>query len=85
VTMKNDVFCDVAPCGFNLTGRFGGMSRLHLQGRRHNSAFTVNRLTYFLARVITSALKLEAICSSETSVCNKTIRPHIPEDGILQV
>jgi hypothetical protein len=42
-----------------------------------------NRLTLFLACVISSTLKMEATHSSETSVCNKPTRHHIPEDGIL--
>jgi hypothetical protein len=84
--MNNDVFCDVAPCGFNLNRRVGGMSRLHLQGKSHNSAFTVNNsLTHFLARVISSALKMETTYSSETLICNKPISQYIPEGGILQI
>jgi hypothetical protein len=38
-----------------------------------------NRLTLFFARVI----KMEATCSTETSVYNKPTRRHIPEDDIL--
>jgi hypothetical protein len=35
VTMKNAVFWDVAPCRSNeMNRRFGGMYRLHLQGRK---------------------------------------------------
>jgi hypothetical protein len=37
----------------------------------------------FLARVISSTLKMEATRFSETSVCNKPTWRHIPEDGIL--
>jgi hypothetical protein len=30
VTMRNAVFCDVAPCGFIIDRRFGGTCRLNL-------------------------------------------------------
>jgi hypothetical protein len=40
------------------------------------------RLTLFLARVISSILKIDETRSSETSVYNKPTRRHIPEDGI---
>jgi hypothetical protein len=33
-TLKNAVFLDVAPCGFNISRRFGRTCRLHLQCRR---------------------------------------------------
>jgi hypothetical protein len=36
--MKNAVFWDVAPCGFNMNRRFGGACRLHLQGERNNAS-----------------------------------------------
>jgi hypothetical protein len=45
-----------------------------------NAAFSV---VVFLARVIYSVLKMKATRSSETSVCNKPTRRHIPEDDIL--
>jgi hypothetical protein len=50
VTMKNAVFWDVAACGFIIRRRFGETCRLHLQRS--------NRLTVFLARGITSNLKI---------------------------
>jgi hypothetical protein len=38
-----------------------------------------------LAEIISSTLKMEAICSSETSVATQqTTRHHIPEDNTLQ-
>jgi hypothetical protein len=40
-------------------------------------------LTLFLARVISSTLKMEATRSSAISVYNKPTRRHIPENGIL--
>jgi hypothetical protein len=36
--MKNVVFWDVAPCKYFVNLRFGGMYRLHLQGRRNPQA-----------------------------------------------
>jgi hypothetical protein len=43
------------------------------------------RLTLYLARVTSSTLKMEATCSSETSVSNESTRHHGPEDGIFAV
>jgi hypothetical protein len=69
--MKNSVFWNVAPCRSCLNRCFGGTYRLHLQGkkilkRRTSSLQTPTHsgslLEYF------STLKMEAICSSETSV-----------------
>jgi hypothetical protein len=42
------------------------------------------RQSVFLARVISSALKMKATRFSETSVYNKHTRRHIPKDGILR-
>jgi hypothetical protein len=40
---------------------------------------------WFLAQLIFSALKMEAICSSEKSVdTQRTTRRYTPEDGTLQ-
>jgi hypothetical protein len=41
-------------------------------------------VTFSLARVIISILKMEATLFSETSVYDKPTRRHISEDGILQ-
>jgi hypothetical protein len=38
VTMKNAILWDVAPCGFIINRRFGGMCRLHLHGIRNNAS-----------------------------------------------
>jgi hypothetical protein len=45
VTMKNAVFCDVAPCrSCKINRRFGGTYRLHLQGRKiHERGTRVSR------------------------------------------
>jgi hypothetical protein len=72
VTVKNDVFWDVAPCRSCVNRCFGEMYRLHLQGRKiHERGTSVSRW-----------LKMEAIRSSETSVHTRSTRRHIPEDGI---
>jgi hypothetical protein len=45
----------------------------------------INQITITIAEIISSTLKMEAICSSETSVATQqTTRRHIPEDGTLQ-
>jgi hypothetical protein len=87
--MKNAVFSEVAPGGFMINRRFRGMCRLHLQGRRKKREWgkvlhgNYYHLTLFLARVISSTLKMEATCSSETSVYNKPTWHRIAEDSIL--
>jgi hypothetical protein len=80
VTMKNAVFWDVALCRSCVNRRFGGMYRLHLQGRKIReqvAAHTGSLLTDF------STLKMEVIRSSKTSVHTRSTRRHIPEDSIL--
>jgi hypothetical protein len=58
--------------------RFGGTYRLHIQCLSHLLA------CWFLAEFISSTLKMEAICSSETSVDTQRItRRYIPEDDTL--
>jgi hypothetical protein len=47
--------------------------------------FIIHGLTLSLARVISTTLKMEATCSSETSVYSKPTRRHIPEDGQLHI
>lgn len=41
------------------------------------------RQLFFFARDMSSTLKMESTCPSETSVYNRPTRGHIPEDGIL--
>jgi hypothetical protein len=76
----------------------GGTYRLHLQGRRNR--FSKSEASHLLvcctqkfglppacwfAEPNFSTLKMEAICSSETSVeTQRTTRRHIPEDDTLQ-
>jgi hypothetical protein len=80
VVMKSIIFWDMTPCsllGFNR--RFGGTYRLQLQGRRNRFSKPASS-----AEPISSTLKMEAICSFETSVeTQRTTRRHIPEDYTL--
>jgi hypothetical protein len=136
ISMKNALFWDAAPYRSCVNRRFGGMYRLHLQGRKirergtslrrwplckddtqNREAFQFSflklvlrsRIFYpedggdtFLRNVGSnkiyavpppsqagssladySILKMEAICSSETSVHTRSTRCHIPGDGLL--
>jgi hypothetical protein len=89
--MKNAVFWDVAPCRSCVNRRFGGMYRLHLQGKKIRERGTsVKRCSLQTTSVHAgssladfSTLMMEEIHSSETSVYTISTRRHIPEDGIL--
>jgi hypothetical protein len=60
--LKNIILWDMTPCSsFGVNRRFGGTYRLHLQACHL-------LLCWFLAELIYSTPKMEAICSSETSV-----------------
>jgi hypothetical protein len=62
-----------------------GVRRLVADCSSESTEGTVsNRRTLFLARVISSALKLETTRSFETSVYNKLTLHHITRDGFLQ-
>jgi hypothetical protein len=80
-SLKSFVFWHLTPCSpVKANGCFGGTCRLHLQGRARNQAcfMLVSRLAY------SSTLKMEAICSSETSVdVHRNARRYIPEDRAL--
>jgi hypothetical protein len=92
VVMKSIIFWGMMPCSLlSMKRRFGGTYRLHLQGRRHN--FSKNQeasrwqefCLLVLGKIIFSTLKMEAICSSETSLdTQQTTRRHTPEDDTLQ-
>jgi hypothetical protein len=76
----NAVFWEVAPYGSSKNQRFGGMCRLHLQGKQTVSKhLTLFSLAYF------STLKMEATRSSEALALARSTRRHIPEDGILLI
>jgi hypothetical protein len=75
--LKSPIFWDITPCSsLYVKRRFGGTYRLHLQGRNNKFSkkpackqVATNLLErWFLAKLIFSTLKMEAICSSETSV-----------------
>jgi hypothetical protein len=85
---KSAIFWNITPCSpLSVNRRFGGTYRLHLQGLKnklsnHSACHLLSR--WFLAEVIFSTLKMEAICSSETSVDTQlTTRRYFPEDGTL--
>jgi hypothetical protein len=84
--LKNAVFRDVTPCISSCEQMFRRNYCLHLQGIKICEPGTsVSRWLQAdssLADFYT--LKMEAICSSETSVHTKFTRSHIPEDGILR-
>jgi hypothetical protein len=75
--MKSIIFWDVTPCSLLSCNRcFGGTYRLHLQSRRN--------YLLVLAEIVSSTLKIEAICSSKTSdATQQTTRRHIQEDDTL--
>jgi hypothetical protein len=83
--------CDITPCSpLRVKRCFGGTYRLLLQGRRNQfsknqqaSRWQAECLLVF-AELISSTVKMEAICSSETSVeTPRTTRRHIPEYDTL--
>jgi hypothetical protein len=50
--LKNAIFWDVAPCSSCVNRRFGGMYRLHLQGRKiHEQGTSVSRWLQFLQNI----------------------------------
>jgi hypothetical protein len=71
IQSKSTNFWDITPCSpLRVNRRFGGTYRLHLP--------------WFFAELISSTLKMEKICSSETSVDTQRItRCYIPEDVTL--
>jgi hypothetical protein len=89
--LKSIIFWDMTPCSpKSFNRRFGKTYRLHFHGRRNK--FSKNQQASSLppvwllvfAELISSTLKMEAICSSKTSVqTRRTTRRHIPEDGTL--
>jgi hypothetical protein len=76
VIMKSTIFWDLMPCSpLKANRRFGGTYRLRLQDRRINKQDSA----------YSSTLKMEAICSSETSVgFQRTTQRYIPEDSTLE-
>jgi hypothetical protein len=76
--MKSIILWEVTPCSLlRCNRRFGGTYRLHLRGRRKFQQEPASEQ-------VTVSRKMEAICSSETSVASQqTTRRHIPEDDTL--
>jgi hypothetical protein len=95
--MKNGVVWNVTPCGFCKNRHFGEKYRLHHQSGKNwyarKNVSNNQQLKHCLqllgiANIVPSALifhsvKVEARCSSETSVLTSATRRHIPEYGIL--
>jgi hypothetical protein len=83
--MKSVIFWDVTPCSLvavyrHLRGKF----YLRLQGRIISQANRKKKAGCVLLGFL-STLKMEAVCSSETSTnFYHTIRHHIPEDSTLK-
>jgi hypothetical protein len=89
--MKSIIFWDMTPCSpLKVNRRFGGTYLFHLQGRKNRlSKKPASKQVAFclladFAEPISSTLKMEATCFSETSVETQRITwRHIPEDDIL--
>jgi hypothetical protein len=87
--MKSTIFWDITPCSpLKVNRRFGGTYCLHLQGRRISRARRLclsPAYTLVSCAAYSTTLKMDAICSSETSVdFQRTTRCYIPEDSTLQ-
>jgi hypothetical protein len=94
VTMKNTVFWDVAPCRYFVNWRFGGTvsppsirNPRAMNQREQVDADTASVYSHLLRVVhrsqISNILKMDAICSSETSVNKIYTRCHISEYDVL--
>jgi hypothetical protein len=83
--VKSVIFWEIITCSLlNVNQRFGGTYRLHLQDRKNKLSKNPDDLLslWVLAQLSFSTLKMEAICSFETSV--DTTRHYIPEEGTLR-
>jgi hypothetical protein len=84
VAMNSLIFWDIKSCSpFNVNWRFGETYRLYFQGRKISQARNIfNCFTLDSSLAYSSDLKMEATCSSETSVdFQRTTRRYIPEDN----
>jgi hypothetical protein len=79
VVMKSTIFWDITPCSpLKVNRRFGWTYRLHYQSRR------ISQIRNQREENSKQSLKIEEICSSETSVdLQRTKRRYIPEDRTL--
>jgi hypothetical protein len=87
VTMRSSIFWDITPCSpLKVNRRFGGTHRLHLQGRTNRAKKPAwKQVASRSCSAYSSTLKMEAICSSETSVgSRRTAGRYIPEERSLQ-
>jgi hypothetical protein len=77
VVIKHTTFWDITTCSpLKVNQHFRGTYRLHLQGRRISRARNQHESRW------QAELKMEAICSSETSAdFQHTTRCYIPEDS----
>jgi hypothetical protein len=83
VHISQFIFRDIAPCNQYKNHSFGGKYYLHHQGKNSTEQETSVSLG---ARTLISCspdfiLKIEVICSSETSVHILTTQRYIPKDG----
>jgi hypothetical protein len=88
--LNSTIFWDITPCSpLRVNWRFRNTHRLHLQGRRISQAKNQHKSRWQASMLLScsaysSTLKMEAICSSETSVhFQQTTRRYIPEDSTL--
>jgi hypothetical protein len=86
VVMKKSIFWDITPCSpLQMKWCFRGTCCLHLQDQRISRLFLSPALTLVSCSTYFSNLKMEATCSSETSVdSQRTTWRYIPENGTLQ-
>jgi hypothetical protein len=84
--MKSSIFWDITTCGsLKVNRRFGRACRLHLQGRRISRARNQGESRWHAGFLLGLTLKMEATCSSETSVNFQwTIWSYIPADRTLR-
>jgi hypothetical protein len=93
IFMKSSIFWDITPCSqLKVNRRFGETWRLHLQCQRIRRKRNQRENLFCLPpefRLVScsdysSTLKMEAVCSSETSVdFQRTTRRYIPQDRTL--
>jgi hypothetical protein len=78
--LKSTIVWDIPPCcPWSVKRLFGGTCRLHLKGRERHCFHAGFFLILFFW-----TLKMEALCSFETSVdTQRTTLRYIPEDGTI--
>jgi hypothetical protein len=76
VVINVAIFCDIAPCSPYENRRFGEMYHLQLRCRKLAQKPASSRWLLLFARFFT--LKMEAVCSCETSVHTRTTPRYTP-------